>query len=69
MTLQLGCELIQNMAKFQCCDSGFLFMFYHIHKGCSAANYKIGKFKVMSMFYCIGIYNKHLSTTTKIENQ
>jgi len=32
-------------------------------------NYKIGKLKVVCMFYVIGIYNKHLSTTTKIENQ
>ena len=69
MTLQLGCEFVQNMAKFQCSAFDLLIYFYHIHEGYSAANYKIGKFKVMSMFYCIGIYNKHLSTTTKIENQ
>ena len=45
-----------------------LFIFYHIHEGCSAANYKIGKFKVMSMFYCIGIYNKHCLSLQKLKN-
>ena len=29
----------------------------------------IGKLKVVCMFYVIGIYNKYLSATTKIENQ
>jgi len=28
--VQLGCEFVQNMAKFQCCVFGCLFIFYHI---------------------------------------
>ena len=28
--VQLGCEFIQNMAKFQCSAFGCLFIFYHI---------------------------------------
>ena len=28
--VQLGCEFIQNMAKFQCIAFGCLFIFYHI---------------------------------------
>ena len=41
MTLQLGCEFIQNMAKFQCCVCGFLFLFYHIPEDYSVDNYSI----------------------------
>ena len=46
MTLQLGCEFVQNMAKFQCCVFGCLFNFYHIPEVWSVDNYKIGQFKV-----------------------
>ena len=28
--VQLGCEFVQNMAKFQCCTVGCFFIFYHI---------------------------------------
>ena len=28
--VQLGCEFVQNMAKFQCCAFGCLFIFSHI---------------------------------------
>ena len=39
--VQLGCEFIQNMAKFQCCVCGFLFIFYHIPEDYSVDNYSI----------------------------
>ena len=40
--VQLGCEFIQNMAKFQCIASGCLFIFYHIPEVYRVDNYKIG---------------------------
>ena len=43
--VQLGCEFIQNMAKFQCIASGCLFIFYHIPEVYRVDNYKIEKFK------------------------
>ncbi len=52
--VQLGCEFIQNMAKFQCCAFGCLFIFSHIHEDYSVVNYKIGKFKVVCMENGIG---------------
>ena len=52
--VQLGCEFIQNMAKFQCCAFGCLFIFSHIHEGYSVVNYKVGKFKVVCMENGIG---------------
>ena len=39
--VQLGCEFIQNMAKFQYCVCGFLFIFYHIPEDYSVDNYSI----------------------------
>ena len=43
--VQLGCEFIQNMAKFQCIAFGCLFIFYHIPEVYRVDNYKIEKFK------------------------
>ena len=43
--VQLGCEFIQNMAKFQCITFGCLFIFYHIPEVYRVDNYKIEKFK------------------------
>ena len=43
--VQLGCEFVQNMAKFQCCVFGCLFIFYHILKDYSWPTYK---FKIYS---------------------
>ncbi len=43
--VQLGCEFIQNMAKFQCITFGCLFIFYHILKDYSWPTYK---FKIYS---------------------
>ena len=43
--VQLGCEFIQNMAKFQCIIFGCLFIFYHIPEVYRVDNYKIEKFK------------------------
>ena len=40
--VQLGCEFIQNMAKFQCIAFGCLFIFYHIPEVYRVDNYKIG---------------------------
>ena len=36
--VQLGCEFIQNMAKFQCIAFGCLFIFYHIPEVYSVDN-------------------------------
>ena len=38
--VQLGCEFIQNMAKFQCITFGCLFIFYHILEIYSWPTYK-----------------------------
>ena len=43
--VQLGCEFVQNMAKFQCIVFGCLFIFYHILKDYSWPTYK---FKIYS---------------------
>ena len=52
--VQLGCEFIQNMAKFQCITFGCLFIFYHIPEVYRVDNYKIGKFEWVCMLSVIG---------------
>ena len=61
------CEFVKNALKKCSClppDSfKYLFFFYfsHIHL-------KSIQTTIQCVFYCIGIYNKHLSVITKIEN-
>ena len=47
--VQLGCEFVQNMAKFQCCVFGCLFIFYHIPKVYRVDNLQDWKFKWVCM--------------------
>ena len=61
--VQLGCEFIQNMAKFQCIIFGCLFIFYHIFKIYSWPTYNL-KFRMLHLFH-----NKYIPESSPYPQQ
>ena len=63
--VQLGCEFIQNMAKFQCCVFGCLFIFYHILE---IYSWPITKFKIYFNAANVLTTSSHVRSVDEILN-